>query len=237
MINGHGAESAIRGELLSTSVKKLLLDRIMRGHYKPGERIIELQLSKELGTSQSPVREALRDLAAIGIVTIHSRRGARVRLPTGKELSDISLVRSEIDALAATLAAPLLDEDVLGQLREAYAEMERHHADGNHVALTQSDAQFHRLIVTTSANQAIQHVFDQLEPFARTFITLTLPRANVTSIIGEHKLILDALEKRDASLAARRAREHQLNVSALFRDHYESGDRVNDDGPDAGRRA
>lgn len=237
MINGHGAESAIRGELLSTSVKKLLLDRIMRGHYKPGERIIELQLSKELGTSQSPVREALRDLAAIGIVTIHSRRGARVRLPTGKELSDISLVRSEIDALAATLAAPLLDEDVLGQLRETYAEMERHHADGNHVELTQSDAQFHRLIVTTSANQAIQHVFDQLEPFARTFITLTLPKANVTSIIGEHQLILDALEKRDASLAARRAREHQLNVSALFRDHYESGDPVNDDGPGAGRRA
>lgn len=222
MINGHGVESAIRGELLSTSVKKLLLDRIMSGHYAPGERIIELQLSKELGTSQSPVREALRDLAAIGIVTIHSRRGARVRLPTSKELSDISLVRSEIDALAATLASPLVDEDVLGQLREAYADMERHHAEGNHVALTQADAQFHRLIVVTSANQAIQHVFDQLEPFARTFITLTLPKADVRSIIGEHKLILDALEARDASLAANRAREHQLNVSVLFRDHFDT---------------
>lgn len=221
MIDKHGVESGIRGELLSTSVKKLLLDRIMSGHYKPGERIIELQLSKELGTSQSPVREALRDLAAIGIVTIHSRRGARVRLPTSKELSDISLVRSEIDALAATLAAPLVDEDVLGQLRATYADMEHHHADGNHVALTQADAQFHRLIVMTSANQAIQHVFDQLEPFARTFITLTLPKANVSSIIGEHQLILNALEQRDASLAAQRAREHQLNVSVLFRDHFD----------------
>ena len=148
-MNGHGPASAIGGELLSTSVKKLLLDRIMSGHYEPGERIIELQLSKELGTSQSPVREALRDLAAIGIVTIHSRRGARVRLPTSKELADISLVRSEIDALAATLAAPLLDEEVLGGLREAYAEMERHQADGNHVALTQADAEFHRIIATT----------------------------------------------------------------------------------------
>lgn len=223
MINEHGVQSAIRGELLSTSVKKLLLDRIMSGHYKPGERIIELQLSKELGTSQSPVREALRDLAAIGIVTIHSRRGARVRLPTSKELSDISLVRSEIDALAATLAAPLVDEDVLGQLRAAYADMEHHHADGNHAALTQADAQFHRLIVMTSANQAIQHVFDQLEPFARTFITLTLPKVNVQSIIGEHKLILSALEQRDGSLAAKCAREHQLNVSVLFRDHFGSG--------------
>ena len=230
MTGGHGVESAIGGELLSTSVKKLLLDRIIRGHYKPGERIIELQVSKELGTSQSPVREALRDLAAIGIVTIHSRRGARVRLPTSKELADISLVRSEIDALAATLAAPLLDEDVLGQLREAYAEMERHQVDGDHVAMTQADARFHRLIVTTSGNLAVQHVFDQLEPFARTFITLTLPKTDVKSIIGEHKLILDALEKGDASLAATHARNHQLNVSSLFRDHFESDDLVTEGG-------
>ena len=231
MIDGQGVESGIGGELLSTSVKRLLLDRIMRGYYKPGERIIELQLSKELGTSQSPVREALRDLAAIGIVTIHSRRGARVRLPTSKELADISLVRSEIDALAARLAATLLDEGVLVQLRDACAEMERHQADGDHVAMTQADARFHRLIVTTSANQAIQHVFDQLEPFARTFITLTLPRADTTAIIGEHRLILEALERRDASLAARHARDHQLNVSTLFRDHFQSEDLVTGTGP------
>ncbi|MGZ5416705.1 MAG: GntR family transcriptional regulator [Nocardioides sp.] len=232
-MDGHGAGSPLGGELLSTSVKKLLLDRIMNGYYKPGERIIELQLSKELGTSQSPVREALRDLAAIGIVTIHSRRGARVRLPTGKELADISLVRSEIDALAASLAVPLLDEEVLRRLREAYAEMERHQADGNHGALTQADAEFHRLIAMTSANQAVQHVFDQLEPFARTFITLTLPKANIKSIIGEHKLILDALEKRNGALAARRARQHQLNVGALLRDHYEPAGRVTDNAGDA----
>ena len=230
MTNGQGVESAIGGDLLSTSVKKLLLDRIMHGYYKPGERIIELQVSKELGTSQSPVREALRDLAAIGIVTMHSRRGARVRLPTSKELADISLVRSEIDALAATLASPLLDEDVLGQLREAYAEMQRHQADGNYVAMTQADARFHRLIVITSANQAIRHVFDQLEPFARTFITLTLPKANTPMIIREHKLILEALERGDASLAATHARDHQLNVSALFRDHFEPEDLVTQNG-------
>lgn len=224
-MDANGAGSPLSGELLSTSVKKLLLDRIMSGYYKPGERIIELQLSKELGTSQSPVREALRDLAAIGIVTIHSRRGARVRLPTGKELADISLVRSEIDALAAGLASSLVDEEVLEQLREAYAAMERHRAEGNHVALTQADAEFHRLIASTSANQAVQHVFDQLEPFARTFITLTLPKADVKSIIGEHKLILEALENRNGALAAERARQHQLNVGSLLREHYEPADR------------
>ena len=217
MTQPRGLENAVSGELLSTSVKRLLMDRIMHGHYKPGERIIELQLSKELGTSQSPVREALRDLAAIGIVTIHSRRGARVRLPTSDELADISLVRSEIDALAASLAAPLMDADTLGELRTAYEEMQSHHRDGDHVAMTQADARFHRIIAITSQNKAILHVFDQLEPFARTFITLTLPAADLTSILGDHAAILHALEAGGSTRAASLARAHQLNVSALFR--------------------
>ncbi|QIG46177.1 GntR family transcriptional regulator [Nocardioides anomalus] len=198
------------------------MDRIMKGHYQPGERIVELQVARELGTSQSPVREALRDLAAIGLVSIHSRKGARMRQPTSKELADISLVRSEIDALAATTAAPLMDEDVLDQLREAYAEMQRHHAGGDHLAVTQADARFHKIIATTSQNKAIEQVFDQLEPFARTFITLTMPKADVGSIIGEHGAILAALEDGDAALAAACARQHQLNVSALFRDHFDA---------------
>ncbi|GAA4699670.1 GntR family transcriptional regulator [Nocardioides conyzicola] len=210
------------GELLSTSVKKVLLDRIMHGHYKPGERIVELQVAKELGTSQSPVREALRDLAAIGIVTFHSRRGARVRLPTSKELADISLVRSELDALAATIASPLMDESILAELRTTFEEMQAHQAERNFVAMTQADARFHRIIATTSANEAIQHVFDQLEPFARTFITLTLPRVDIGSIIAEHQTILEALERRDAVSAAVAARTHQRNVSALFENHFQA---------------
>jgi DNA-binding GntR family transcriptional regulator len=220
---GKGSEDdvVVVGELLSASIKRLLLDRVMHGHYKPGERIVELQVAKELGTSQSPVREALRDLAAIGIVTIHSRKGARVRLPTSKELADISLVRSEIDALAATLATPLMNEAILDDLREAYAEMQKQYAAGDHVAMTQADARFHRIIAETSSNQAIAHVFDQLEPFARTFITLTLPSTDVGSIIAQHERILTALERGEAVQAATHARDHQLNVSALFRDHFE----------------
>src|SRR5690242_647603 len=122
MANG-GADVEFGGELLSTSVKRVLLERIVGGHYKPGERIVELQVSKELGTSQSPVREALRDLAAIGLITITSRRGARVRMPTSKDLADVSLVRAQIDALAAELATPRMTEETLGELQIAYDDM------------------------------------------------------------------------------------------------------------------
>jgi len=216
-----GLEPAFGGELLSESVKRLLLDRIMQGRYKPGERIVEMRVAKELGTSQSPIREALRDLAAIGLVTIHSRRGARVRMPTSKELADVSLVRSEIDALAARLAVPNLENKTINKLQDAYNEMLECLERRDYVGMTRADAQFHRTIAQTSLNQAAAHVFDQLEPFARTFITLTLPNVAVRSIVLEHKKILAALKKRDPQLAADRARAHQINVSNLLRDHYQ----------------
>lgn len=220
MITSEGAGPVIASELLSTTVKRLLIDRIMNGQYKPGERIVELRLAKELGTSQSPIREALRDLAALGIVTIHSRRGARVRMPTNRELSDVSLVRSEIDALAARLAAPRIDEETVAQLGREFAEMAAGLEARDFVRLTQADARFHRLIVEASANHAIERVFDQLEPFARTFVTLTLPNVDVRSIIVEHQGILTALQDRDSAAASDRARAHQLNVSHLFREHF-----------------
>ncbi|WP_030661687.1 GntR family transcriptional regulator [Streptomyces cellulosae] len=215
-----GLDPAFGGELLSESVKRLLLDRIMQGHYKPGERIVEMRLAKELGTSQSPVREALRDLAAIGVVAIHSRRGARVRMPTSKELADVSLVRSEIDALAARLAVAQLDDRTIDELQGAYDEMLACLERQDYLGMTRADAHFHQTIAQASANLAVTRVFDQLEPFARTFITLTLPNVDVRAIVHEHKGILTALQKRDPQAAAERARTHQINVSNLLRDHY-----------------
>lgn len=207
-------------ELLSDTVKRILLTRIMQGHYQPGERIVELQVAKELGTSQSPVREALRDLAAIGVITFHSRRGARVRQPTSKELADVSLVRSEIDALAARLMVERVTGDEVAELQTKYDEMQTHLASRDYVSMTASDARFHQIIAAGSNNLTIEHVFDQLEPFARTFITLTLPNVDIAPIIAEHGGILDAIRQRDPELASHRARQHQLNVSALFREHF-----------------
>lgn len=212
-----GEATPVGGELLSSGVKRLLLDRIMAGYYKPGERIVELRLAKEQGISQSPIREALRDLAAIGLIDIHSRKGASVRVPTGSELSDVSLVRSEIDALAARIAARIISDTAVADLQTTYDRMAQCKADGDIVGLTTADAQFHRIIAVASQNKAITRVFDQLEPFARTFITLTLPNIDLDAIMHEHHGILTALRERDADLAAARARAHQLGVSELFR--------------------
>lgn len=208
----HGFDT----ELLSTRIKRLLLDRIVAGEYQEGERIVELRLARELGTSQSPVREALRDLAAIGLVEILPRRGAHVRRASTKALSDVSLVRSELDALAARLAAHSIPESTLDELGGLLDEMgtciERE--DYRRMALV--DAEFHGVIARASANRAIERVFSQLEPFGRTFITLSLPNVDVKEIMRQHTDILFALRQRDSDVAAEAAREHQLSVNKLL---------------------
>jgi DNA-binding GntR family transcriptional regulator len=213
-----GLEADFGGELLSTTVKRLLLDRILGGEYQPGERIVELRVAKELGLSQSPVREALRDLAALGIVTIHPRRGARVRLPTAKELTDVSVVRSELDALAARLAVETMSAETLQELHALLDEMTASARASDYRKLASADAQFHATIALASGNSAVTRVFDQLEPFARTFITFSLPNVDVSSILAEHTEIMNALEDRDAERAGIAARDHQLSVSRLLRE-------------------
>ena len=68
--------------VLADQVKERLLEGILTGHYPPDSRIVETQVARELGTSQAPVREALRGLEALGVVEITPFRGARVRRPS-----------------------------------------------------------------------------------------------------------------------------------------------------------
>jgi len=215
-----GPSSDFGGELLSATVRRLVLDRIVQGHYRPGERIVEFKLAKELGLSQSPVREGLRELAAVGIITIHPRRGARVRLPSAKELADVSVVRAEIDALAARLAAPRIPDAALDDLDGLIGEMLTQLDAGDFSRVTAADVRFHHLIAEASENHALERAFDQLAPFARTFITLTLPDVDVRGIVLEHRPILAALRARDADAAAEAARAHQLSVSELLQTHF-----------------
>lgn len=207
---------AMGSEPLSSKVKRFLLDQIVKGELVPGERIVESRLAKELDISQSPVREALRDLVGLGLVEIESRRGARVRQPTTKELRDVSEVRAEIDALAARLAANRLDEETIEELRQCHRRMLECHEQSDFIGMTEADARFHQIIAYASGNDAVERVFSQLEPFARTFITLTSPNVAVKEILDQHGGILEALEDRDGDLASMRAHDHQLCVRKAF---------------------
>src|SRR3990172_7822000 len=101
-------DSAISRSVLSAQVKERLLEAILDGRYPPGARIVETRVARELGTSQAPVREALRDLEALGVVETTAFRGARVRRPSAAELLEAFEIRAELESLGARPAATRL---------------------------------------------------------------------------------------------------------------------------------
>src|SRR4051795_13670886 len=94
---------------------------IVRGELAPGQVLRQEELSERYGVSRTPVREALRRLAALGLVSFEPNRGVRVRTLSRDELREAFLVRAELESLATELAVPRMTEDDLAELEEAEA--------------------------------------------------------------------------------------------------------------------
>src|SRR5919109_4415462 len=96
-------------------------DDIVSGRIEPGTVLRQEQLSERFGVSRTPIREALRRLAALGLVSFVPNRGVRVRTLSHEELREAFLVRAELESLATELAAPRMTEEDLAELEEAEA--------------------------------------------------------------------------------------------------------------------
>ncbi len=168
-------EAAITRGVLSHAVKDRLLERIIAGAYPPGSRIVETRVARELGTSQAPVREALRDLEALGVVEISPFRGARVRRPGLDELLEAYGVRAELEAMAARLAMPRLVADDLAVMDGLVDEMRRCADAGDTVGEAAADAAFHAALVDRAGNATLRRLWGQLEPYSRTYINMAVP--------------------------------------------------------------
>lgn len=210
------AETVISRGVLSDTVKDRLLTAILDGRYPPGARIVETRVARQLGTSQAPVREALRDLEALGVVEITAFRGARVRRPSPDELLEAFAVRSELEALAVRLAVPRLRGEDLDVLAARLGEMERASRSGDTVAEATADAGFHGHIVACSGNGTLARVWDRLEPFSRTYISLMIPGADQVRIVALHAAVLDALRSRDGARADAAIRHHFADTGTML---------------------
>src|ERR671939_1882452 len=93
---------------LRDHIKDVIVERILDGFYGPGDRIVEIRVAEELGVSQAPVREALRELEMLRLVVSEPFRGARVRDVSPDEIAEAYPVRAALEELAARLAAQRL---------------------------------------------------------------------------------------------------------------------------------
>ena len=204
---------AISRSVLADQVKDRILEDILNGHHPPNSRIIETQIARELGTSQAPVREALRGLEALGVVEITPFRGARVRRPSRREIIEAYAVRSTLEALGGRLAVPRLTDADVAELAGHVEAMQAaaRNDDGHGVA--EADARFHGRIVELAHNGTLEKVWRSLEPFSRTYLTLAVPGADPVWSANLHAPILAALERRDTEEVVAALQGHFDEVS------------------------
>ena len=200
--------------VLADQVRDRLLEGILTGRYSPDSRIVETQVARELGTSQAPVREALRGLEALGVVEITPFRGARVRRPTRRELLEAYVVRSALESLGARLAVPRMTDDDLGGLAPCVEEMQAAAGAGDGHGVAEADARFHGRILELADNATLARVWRSLEPFSRTYITLVVPGADPQWSADLHVPILAALQQRDVDAVVTALERHFDEVSA-----------------------
>ncbi len=200
--------------VLADQVRDHLLEGILSGRYPPHSRIVETQVARQLGTSQAPVREALRSLEALGVVVISPFRGARVRRPTRREILEAYAVRSALEVLAARLAVPRMDDAAVTELA-AYGEaMNAAAAAGDGRGVADADARLHGLIVELADSPTLEKVWRSLEPVSRTYISLTAQGADPAWSAHLHGPILEALRRHDADAVATAIERHFTEASA-----------------------
>ena len=199
--------SGISRTVLRDQIKDLLLQRIASGELKPGERLVETRIAAELGTSQAPVREALRDLELLRLVDSEPFKGARVRAFGDEELVEVYPVRAALEELAAKLATRRLAGDV--SALEAEVEAMRDAARrGDVTALVRHDIAFHRLVVEAAGNPILEQCWKSLGVEGRITITLYGTSIAPQEAAELHAPLLEAIRSGKPGAAGRAARKH-----------------------------
>jgi DNA-binding GntR family transcriptional regulator len=199
-------------------IKDVILQRIVSGEYAPGSRLVETRIAQELGVSQAPVREALRDLEQLGCIVHEPFRGCSVRAFSVDELLEAFPVRAALEALAARLAAEHITEPELLRLAELLETMREAARRGDAHGQSQANASFHATIVRAARNATLQRQWALLEPFSRTYLTVSQPGLNLLALSERHIPILDALRARDPDAAADAMHRHLMDAAELLKE-------------------
>jgi DNA-binding GntR family transcriptional regulator len=202
--------------VLREQIKEILLERILRGELEPGERLVETRLARELGTSQAPVREALRDLQLLRLVESEPFRGARVRAVDDADLLPAFPVRAVLEELAAREAARHANGEVapLESELEAMRQAARREDWRTQIA---HDLAFHRAVVELAANVPLLDCWLALGVEVSTAFAVYWTYWDPLELAEFHVPILEAIRAGDAPRAGAEARRHVRRTEQVVR--------------------
>jgi DNA-binding GntR family transcriptional regulator len=192
---------------LAEDVARFVRKRIFDGSYAAGEYVRLDQLAAELGVSVTPVREALFELKAEGLLTQQPRRGFMVLPVTGRDLTDVSDVQAHIGGELAARAAVNISDDQLSELQQIQAELEDAYAADDDERAVRLNHEFHRAINVAADSPKLAQLMSQITRYAPESVFPTIEGWPEKSN-KHHRRLLDALESHDEVLARSAMSEH-----------------------------
>ena len=195
-----------------------LRQAILRGVFKPGERLMEIQLANKLGVSRTPIREAIRKLELEGLVIMIPRKGAEVADITEKSLRDVLEVRKALEELAVQLACEKITQEELEELEKAgenFKKVLKRSKDITEVA--EADVRFHDVIYMATDNQKLIHLLNKLREQMYRYRVEYLKNPDVhEQLTQEHEEIVYHIKRREKVEATAVTCQHIDNqVSAV----------------------
>jgi DNA-binding GntR family transcriptional regulator len=191
----------LRSPSLAEQVAESIIAAIADGTLAYGQRVLETEIARQLGVSRIPVREALKTLAAQGLLAVAPHRGARVAELDDTKIDRICEVRVELERLAVRDAQPVLraDRRALQRLDDAVRAMERSVRDKDWIGVNRADLDFHRAICLASGNEIVLTLWDTLARHVRVILGREiLGERERTGVVAHHRalraLLLDGSE-------------------------------------------
>ncbi|BBU55617.1 GntR family transcriptional regulator [Mameliella alba] len=189
----------------------MILEAIDSGIYKPGDRLVESELAERFGVSRTPIREALQRLETQSLLA-RDGRSLIVASLDHNQMAELYAVRSELEGLAARLAARHATEEEVRVLRDMIEEDRALLNDP--AAMARANRRFHRMIHLASHNRYLVQQLDLVYRSMALMATTSLAAKGRGEIaLGEHQAIVEAVSKRDEDAAYRALRDH---ISTAF---------------------
>jgi DNA-binding GntR family transcriptional regulator len=194
--------------VLGDQIKEYVIEAILNGEFKAGDRIVASTLARRLGVSQAPVREAIRDLVLLGFLETEPFKGTSVRSFSPKELYEVYTVRAALESLAARLAATNLTEEDVRALRHNLDEMIRAAQEQDGQRMARLDNEFHATIMQMSDNQLLYQLWQNLQFGYWTIVTTRMSSYDLEELARRHETLLEALSSQDPQQAAAAMQHH-----------------------------
>jgi DNA-binding GntR family transcriptional regulator len=191
-----------------------LLEDILSGRMKPGEKLNINEISERLGVSRTPIREALKQLVSAGLVENEPHRSPFVKKLSVAEIIELYCIRAALDGIASRLASFHLDDGHIGELERLCSLMESLSEVSQYTETLDANFRFHSSIYAAAESPRLQELCLQFYRHSDQYrhLNMNIPGSHA-QICAEHREIVKAFRGRDSSGAEEATRRHYFNVA------------------------